>query len=352
MESRPLFLLACLLTPLLAAGCVFGGSDDDQWCVQDVGCVGEDPRLRRAPGCQGITTCLWLPEEENRTVGVLDNQFVPGVVNARVGETVRWVHFMRGEHTVTFREPANPHNAFLFDARDPFKLDRQGDSLRLMPVLAGTYAYACKFHPEMQGTLVVGAANATPQDNPPVAAFTAPLDAVPRGVVRLEGVAFDPDREAVTASLRVGEETALPLSVEGMRWRAAWDASGVEGREHEARLRVEGRGTAEATARVRLDEPRIRIEVERPAPDEEIGGGVVRFEGAVTATQGDLATFGWRVLPEGNLTLLAVRDGAWSFELDARTLPDGPLLVELEASARDGYRVTRVARWVVDNAAQ
>ncbi|HEX7168169.1 MAG TPA: plastocyanin/azurin family copper-binding protein [Acidimicrobiales bacterium] len=97
-----------------------------------------------------------------RRVRVVDNAFEPAALGAVVGDTVVWTNAGRAPHTVT---------ASSFDS------GRMAPGATFSTVLraAGTFRYGCTIHPEMVGSLTVGAASAPP----PAAAPRPPAGAAP-----------------------------------------------------------------------------------------------------------------------------------------------------------------------------
>jgi len=81
-----------------------------------------------------------------RTVTIVDFAFEPGEVRVPVGTTVAWQNAGTAPHTVTAREGS-------FDSGTI----AAGASFSRTFAAPGTFAFACQFHPEMTGTVVVGA---------------------------------------------------------------------------------------------------------------------------------------------------------------------------------------------------
>ncbi|HWH09053.1 MAG TPA: cupredoxin domain-containing protein, partial [Candidatus Thermoplasmatota archaeon] len=93
-----------------------------------------------------------------RDVAVVDDAFQPGAVSVPVGGSVRWTD-RGGAHTVTF---------------DALPIDRvldTGDAFSATFDQPGTYAYRCRFHRDMVGSVTVAAAGdgdaAPPPDQAP-----------------------------------------------------------------------------------------------------------------------------------------------------------------------------------------
>jgi plastocyanin len=105
-----------------------------------------------------------LARGTDATVSVVDFAFQPPTMTVDAGATVTWT-VMRAQdpHTVT---PVDPPDAFVGSP-----LLHQGDHFSVTFSQAGTYRYECTIHPEdMQGTVIVQAAQATPS---PTAVATA-----------------------------------------------------------------------------------------------------------------------------------------------------------------------------------
>jgi plastocyanin len=124
MRDRPrkarliaLLLAACLL-PLFA------------------GCGDDDPT---EPGGRTID------------VEVFDFFFQPVMVNARVGDTIRFTQQGEIPHTATSGEPGAPNVGVVFD----LGLEQTGDVEDFTPTQAETIPYFCRPHPFMTGSIVV-----------------------------------------------------------------------------------------------------------------------------------------------------------------------------------------------------
>ena len=98
-------------------------------------------------------------------VGIVDYAFRPASIAARVGDTVVWTNQGRAPHTSTA--------AGLFDTG----MIRTGEQRTTPLQKAGTFTFACSFHPEMTGTLTVapaaGGSAAGVQQSPPATATGA-----------------------------------------------------------------------------------------------------------------------------------------------------------------------------------
>ena len=115
------------LIPLLLAACLLALFD---------GCGDDDPT---EPGGRTID------------IEVLDFSFQPVMVNARVGDTIRWTQRGQVEHTATSGEPGVPGEGSLFD----LGLEETGDVEEYRATQSGTIPYFCRPHPFMTGSIVV-----------------------------------------------------------------------------------------------------------------------------------------------------------------------------------------------------
>ena len=94
------------------------------------------------------------------SVSIVDFSFQPSSVTISAGESVIWTNNGQAAHTVTAdngsfdSSPNCPSN--LSDCMQP------GDSYTHTFSSAGTFAYHCKVHPSMTGTVVVEAAATSP----------------------------------------------------------------------------------------------------------------------------------------------------------------------------------------------
>ncbi|WP_310383700.1 plastocyanin/azurin family copper-binding protein [Roseateles sp.] len=79
-------------------------------------------------------------------VEIRDYQFHPAKLSVSVGDSVRWVNReKRTTHTVLFAGPQGGESERLFP----------GEHWQRLFDRAGSYAYGCGPHPEMQGLIVV-----------------------------------------------------------------------------------------------------------------------------------------------------------------------------------------------------
>ncbi|HEX2194289.1 MAG TPA: plastocyanin/azurin family copper-binding protein [Candidatus Limnocylindria bacterium] len=129
------------------------------------------------------------------TVDIRNFAFQPATLTIAVGDTVTWTNSDDAPHTATAEN----------DAFDSGNLDR-GQSFSFTFTEPGTYAYRCDFHSEMQGTIVVQAAQ-QPASAPPseaqqpagATASPAPTGTQPDTALPLPG-----DSPTGTAALLMG----------------------------------------------------------------------------------------------------------------------------------------------------
>jgi plastocyanin len=135
-----------------------------------------------------------------RGVGIVDDAFAPATVTVNAGGTVTWTN-RGGPHTVTFSALPVDH---VFSAGESF-------SARFDAV--GTYAYVCKFHNDMRGTVNVVAADAVVNesaDAPTIVLDEGHYDERAIEVRNGTPVAWqNPRDEDVTVEFRDREETLL-----------------------------------------------------------------------------------------------------------------------------------------------
>jgi plastocyanin len=79
---------------------------------------------------------------EKAKVTIKNLEYSPSSVTIKAGETVVWANKDDRDHTVT----AKDFNSGTISA---------GDTYEYTFAKAGTYAYSCKYHPRMKGTVVV-----------------------------------------------------------------------------------------------------------------------------------------------------------------------------------------------------
>ena len=125
--GRALVALTLLAAAVLVAGC--GGSG---------GSGGGSPTTTAAPTTSGAGT------PASGTAVTIDNfAFSPAALSVKMGQQVTWTNKQDVEHTVTadggtFDHPMPPNATFSFTFPG-----------------AGSFAYHCRIHPSMKGTVVV-----------------------------------------------------------------------------------------------------------------------------------------------------------------------------------------------------
>ena len=110
--------------------------------------------------------------------------FQPGTITIQPGESVTWTN-----------DDDKPHTATGSDW-DTGTID-PGTSSTITFTDAGTFAYSCRFHPEMTGTITVGQGNATPQASPAATPATSGSD------IRMFNLAYEPATLKVKAGTTV-----------------------------------------------------------------------------------------------------------------------------------------------------
>jgi amicyanin len=97
--------------------------------------------------CAALLGCGSKHQSRTYQVEIRGMQFVPAELAVDVGDTVVWTNLDVLPHTVTSGIPAPA----AFDSKEI--ASKQQWSLTVSA--AGEYAYACTYHPPMQGKLVV-----------------------------------------------------------------------------------------------------------------------------------------------------------------------------------------------------
>lgn len=100
-------------------------------------------------------------------------EFQAADVSVSVGDTVTWTNESDAPHTVTSDDAGGPLDAATFD---------EGETYAFTFDTAGTYAYHCEIHPDMEGTVTVaeasggngGGANGGGEELPPTDALGVP----------------------------------------------------------------------------------------------------------------------------------------------------------------------------------
>lgn len=83
--------------------------------------------------------------EQTNKVDITNFSFSPSSLTVKVGDTVTWENMDSTAHTVTGVSADGPNSGTL----------QKGQSYSFQFTKAGTYKYACKFHPSMTGTITV-----------------------------------------------------------------------------------------------------------------------------------------------------------------------------------------------------
>ena len=112
-----------------------------------IGCPGQRARRQRT-GCQRGADHLGLHPVHGRgtvTAGIEGVAFAPNTITAAVGDVIAWTN----NDTV-------PHTATLTTIRRARRTRwNAGDSGGMTFSAAGTYAFFCKIHPAMTGTIEI-----------------------------------------------------------------------------------------------------------------------------------------------------------------------------------------------------
>ena len=149
----------------------------------------------------GLAALLWLTiagggeeheaEDETHTAGgaapavapaavtIQDFLFKPATISVPTGTQVTWTQRDIIAHTVTSGAPGAANAGSVFDK----VLSNVGETFTFDAQQAGSFAYFCRYHPQMLGTLVVGEAAAA-QPTPTPAPTPRPFAVVPPGVVQ------------------------------------------------------------------------------------------------------------------------------------------------------------------------
>ena len=93
----------------------------------------------------------------NQSVKIVDFGFQPSAVTVTAGEVVTWQNTGSAEHTITADDGT-------FDGGPLAK----GEQFAHLFDTAGTFAYHCRIHPSMTGTVTVKAAPVTPSPSGPL----------------------------------------------------------------------------------------------------------------------------------------------------------------------------------------
>jgi len=99
--------------------------------------------LQLAAILAAVSACTAQPTTTN-TVEIRNNTFQPGSLTVPAGTTVTWINYDPAAHTVTASDGSFDSGEILSGGRFMFTFANPG-----------TYAYGCRIHPEMQGTIQV-----------------------------------------------------------------------------------------------------------------------------------------------------------------------------------------------------
>lgn len=135
LKNNPITLLALLVMSVFA-GC---GDDDNNSIPTGAGTSPINVRTVQEVNCSNTTA---------DTVHIIGNTFSPGTITIPSGGIVKWENQDAVNHTVTGGTPTTADGRF--DV-----LIKPGTEKCLQFNDAGPFAYFCKIHPEMTGTVTV-----------------------------------------------------------------------------------------------------------------------------------------------------------------------------------------------------
>ena len=98
------------------------------------------------PGTGGLCSGVDCAAVPTNAVSMHNLDFFPSVVSVASGTTVTWTNTDAVAHNVTFDAGAVPASG---------TVDAGAKRALTMPTAAGTYAYKCTFHSNMNGSVVV-----------------------------------------------------------------------------------------------------------------------------------------------------------------------------------------------------
>ncbi|MEX2555272.1 MAG: cupredoxin domain-containing protein [Actinomycetota bacterium] len=120
------------------------------------------PPKAAAGGAGGSTSAAAAPVAAapgQSGVSIVDFAFTPPTVRIRAGDTVAWANRGLAPHTVSAKDGS-------FDSG----ILEPGATFRRVFAKEGSFTYACALHPNMTGTVLVGAEGPAPDMSPPAAA--------------------------------------------------------------------------------------------------------------------------------------------------------------------------------------
>lgn len=92
---------------------------------------------------------------ERVEVAITDFSYEPETIEVSAGDTVEWTNQDMFAHTVTDAEAEDDGGEFDGQLGDLDSVDAEGTMFERTFDEPGTYAYFCRFHPNMRGTVVV-----------------------------------------------------------------------------------------------------------------------------------------------------------------------------------------------------
>ena len=127
-QMKKLFLFFLLLNLLIIVGCS---------CETN---TASDKKVTESTTKQVITS---KTTPQSYTVLIESNKFKPSVLEIRVGDTVTWINKDSAKHTITF-EDVRVNQILTKGAQVSYTFKEKEEA-----------RYFCKFHPGMQGSVVV-----------------------------------------------------------------------------------------------------------------------------------------------------------------------------------------------------
>lgn len=281
--------------------------------------------------------------------------FQPPELEVHVGNVIRWQHPLKSGEDWDWHDVVFTH-AGVLDRYRFFNSDKDDDwdnwvdddnNYTLQAKTVGTYPYFCSLHEGMGGVLHVRPVNETLRNSPVVEILemtTRRDDAPLRGV----GIGFHPGNLSTNLSYSIDGSDLEPVSGSALRWELVSDLSSLAAGPHEVRVRIEAQdGTHDEDSMQFQVGPRTRLEISSPPNAAKVSGHFT-VEGRAWDPDGNMLTVEGQVA-NGTWNRLDVDDfSEWSFEVDAATLPEGPLQISVRANQVHGLLFTAIVVHVQD----
>ena len=143
MDKKIWVALAVLVVLAIGAWALTSTKSDNKTSTNDSSTAQTDSSQNS--GDQTGANSTQTPASDTNKVQITGFTFTPNNITVKVGDTVTWENMDSTAHTVTSSLANGPKSGTL----------QKGQSYSFKFTQAGTYNYACKFHPSMVGSVTV-----------------------------------------------------------------------------------------------------------------------------------------------------------------------------------------------------